>query len=242
MWKEWHEQWWKLCFGCVVLGAMALIGLRARILADLDTMGVVCVVALTLLPVVSSTGLVAAEREQGGFESLVSLPVSAGRILAAKAIIGVLLCVGPIAVAALVSIAEAGGRETDTNSILILYAHAALASAALFFWMFLLTIDLPSEARAALVACGIYVISLMATAALQQVPAAWIPMATAISPVGLLIEPLRLSPPLLLAAGVQALILTPLWFWALRRLRPRSCDGLGDGTRNWPRNGAGGRT
>jgi ABC-type Na+ efflux pump permease subunit len=234
IWKEWHEQWWKLCFGSVVLGAMALIGLRARLLADLDTMGVVCVVALTLLPVVSSTGLVAAEREQGSFESLVSLPVSAGRVLAAKAITGVLLCVGPIAVAALASGAEAGGRETETSAILVLYAHAALASSALFFWMFLLTIDLPSEARAALVACGIYVISLMVTGALQQVPNAWIPLATAMSPVGLLIEPLKLAPPLLLAAGVQALLLTPLWLWAVGRLRPRSGGGL--------RNIFGGRT
>ena len=34
LWKEWHEQSWKLGFGCVVLGALALIGLHSRIIAD----------------------------------------------------------------------------------------------------------------------------------------------------------------------------------------------------------------
>src|SRR5689334_8801214 len=37
LWKEWHEQSWKLAFGCVVLAALAVIGLRARVVAD-DTM------------------------------------------------------------------------------------------------------------------------------------------------------------------------------------------------------------
>ena len=34
LWKEWREQRWKLGFGCLLLAAFALVGLRSRAVAD----------------------------------------------------------------------------------------------------------------------------------------------------------------------------------------------------------------
>src|ERR1043165_6112612 len=96
LWKEWHEQSWKLGFGCVVLGALALIGLRARIVPDETMIMVVSAVGMLLLPILSAASLFPAERGEGSFESLIALPVAPSRILAAKTAAGLLLCAGPI--------------------------------------------------------------------------------------------------------------------------------------------------
>src|SRR5579872_3529215 len=111
LWKEWHEQRWKLAFGCIILAAFALIGLRARIIADQMLLTWVCLMGVLLLPVLASTGLVPAERGEGTFESLLPLPISPKRILLAKTIMGMLLCAAPLAAAGIVSLLIAGGRE-----------------------------------------------------------------------------------------------------------------------------------
>src|SRR3954466_797117 len=99
LWKEWHEQRWKLAFGSLILGAFALIGLRARVVADELLLEWLCFLAVILLPVMASTGLVASEREEGTMETLLSLPVTAGRIFWTKALTGVMLTAGPLLVA-----------------------------------------------------------------------------------------------------------------------------------------------
>ncbi len=167
LWKEWREQAWQLAFGCVVLSAMAAVGLHARMVADAVLLDWVCFVGVTLVPVLASTALVPAERADGGLATLAALPVSPAAILAAKAVLGVLLCVGPLAAAGVVSVAMAGGREVYTGGVAELYARSALASATLFAWMFALTVRLPNEARAALVAVGVLVIWMLASAGLM---------------------------------------------------------------------------
>jgi hypothetical protein len=163
LWKEWHEQSWKLAFGCIVLGALALIGLRARIVADETMMMWVCALGLALLPVLSSTGLIPAERAEGSFESLLAMPIAPWRILLAKTFMGLLLCVGPLIFAAVVSLLIAGGREMYSSSVVDLYGRSILVTISLFVWMLALTARLPSEARAALVAMGIFVCWILAT-------------------------------------------------------------------------------
>ena len=166
LWKEWHEQSWKLGFGCLVLSALAWIGLRSRIIADETMVEWVCFIGFTLLPILSSTGLVPAERAEGSLESLLAMPISPWRILAAKTVMGMLLCAGPMAVAMVVSVLAAGGREMAENQMLTLYLRSALACSSLFIWMMALTIRLPSEARAALVAVGLLIIFTIATGAI----------------------------------------------------------------------------
>jgi hypothetical protein len=168
LWKEWHEQSWKLAFGAVVLGAFAVIGLHTRIIADEVMMVWVCGIGVTMLPVLSSTGLIPAERAEGSFESLLAMPISPWRILLAKTVIGLLLCVGPMVVAAMVSWMIAGGREMHSASIFDLYGRCALAAALMFFWMLAMTSRLPSEARAGLVATGVLICWILATAGMSN--------------------------------------------------------------------------
>jgi ABC-type transport system involved in cytochrome c biogenesis permease component len=168
IWKEWHEQSWKLGFGCVVLGALALIGLHSRIIDDESMVLFVCFLGLTLLPVLSSTGLIPAERSDGSLESLLALPVAPGRILAVKTAIGFLLCAGPLLLAGAISILVAGGREMGTGAMFTLYARSALAAISLFIWMLALTIRLPNETRAGLLALGLLIFWILATEGLRD--------------------------------------------------------------------------
>jgi len=166
LWKEWHEQSWKLGFGCVVLGAMALIGFRSRVMADEIMMMWVNFLALTLLPVLSSTGLMPAERGEGSLESLLALPVEPKRILLAKTMMGVALCAAPMILAAAISVCVTQGREISVMAMLLFYAGSLVTTLSLFFWMLALTIRLPSETRAALLGVGILILWMMATVGL----------------------------------------------------------------------------
>jgi ABC-type transport system involved in cytochrome c biogenesis permease component len=217
LWKEWHEQSWKLGFGCVLLAAFVLIGLHARIVADETILTGVCVLGFTLLPVLSSTGLIPAERAEGSFESLLAMPIAPWKILLAKSVMGVLLCIGPMLVACGFSCLMAGGREMFTYDILHLYAQTTFASVLLLFWMMALTSRLPSEARAGLVAVGILICWFLGTAGLgyPHHPNQLV----GISPLALIhfwfSNPDReISLPVVL--GLQAIIVAVLWYSTLK--------------------------
>jgi ABC-type transport system involved in multi-copper enzyme maturation permease subunit len=221
IWKEWHEQSWRLGFGCLVLGAMALIGLHARILTDNVMMMWVCFIGITLLPMLSITGLLPAERSEGTFESLLALPVAPWKILAAKTAMGLILCAGPMIAAAVISLLAAGGREMLNQDILHLYFSSTLSAVSLLIWMMALTSRLPSEARAGLLATGILILWILATTGLADpsVPA----LARAVSP---LVFVYRFSSnqttvPLLpesINLLIAALIAILLWAWTAKRL------------------------
>jgi ABC-type transport system involved in cytochrome c biogenesis permease component len=218
LWKEWHEQAWKLAFGCVVLSAMAVIGLHARMVADATMVDWVCWLGLTLLPVLSSTGLVPAERAEGSLESLLAMPIAPWRILAAKTSLGLLLCVGPLAVAGALSVALAGGRETYTGDIVSIYARSALAGAALFVWMQAMTVRLPSEARAGLIAVGVLIIWGLVTVGLLAGNTLALRTGLAASPFSLVLPmPDRIArPPVGLTIAVQAALAVGAWLLTLR--------------------------
>ncbi len=219
IWKEWHEQSWKLGFGCVVLGAMALIGLRSRIFPDETTVLWICLFGFTLLPVLTCTGLIPAERSDGTMESLLALPVTPREILMVKSGIGLLLCAGPMIVAAVISLAMAGNREITTSSMIMLYVRSTLTGLSLFIWMQTLTIRLPSEARAAMLAVGLLIFWFIASEGLIQ-PQVPLTLA-AISPLcfvhGAASSDVS-APPLAVALLVQGLLAIGLWFWASRSL------------------------
>ena len=166
LWKEWHEQSWKLWFSCIVLGSLAFIGFRSRLIADETMMMWVCFLGLTMLPVLSSTGLVPAERGEGSLETLLALPVRRERILAAKVLMGILQCVGPMVVAGGLSLLVAGGREMPAIEMIVFYLSCTVTTLCLFAWMMALTIRLPSETRAALLAMGVLILWMLVTEAL----------------------------------------------------------------------------
>jgi hypothetical protein len=215
IWKEWHEQSWKLGFGSIVLAALALVGLRARIIADETMILWVCFVGFGLLPVLASTGLVPPERSEGSLESLLALPVAPWRILLAKTLMGLLLCVGPMFIAAVVSLLTAADREMTVGEMLFLYTRSTLCAMALFVWMFALTIHLPNETRAGLIALGILLFFIVAELAEQY--SYW---ALVASPLGFL----RIStdenfktPPFAAVFACQFVFAVALWSWALRQ-------------------------
>jgi hypothetical protein len=226
LWKEWHEQRWKLAFGALILAAFALVGLRARVIADDTMLEGVCFLAVLLLPVLSSTGLVPAERDEGTLETLLAMPVKPIEIFTVKTVIGALLCAVPLILAGAVSLAIAGGREISTLAIVGLYARTLAATLSLFFWMLALTVRLPSETRAGLIAMAVLIMWAIVTLGLME---AWKPAEG--SPSNLwIVDPLVFlvgfkdgvwAAPLGLAAGVQAIIAMGLWLWAAWQL-PRA--------------------
>jgi len=240
LWKEWHEQSWKLAFGSLILGAFALIGLHARVVADELLLQWVCFLAVALLPVLASTGLIPAERDDGTLESLLSLPIAPWRVFAVKSAMGVVLTAGPIFVAAIVSVVFAGGREMPGAAMAGLYVRTLAAALSLFFWMYALTVRLPTETRASLIAMAVLIMWLLIALGLTQTAehTVWRPSVEitvpspsplwVICPFVFLIPPKNIGPTLMLGAVfIQASIAALLLFWASSRFaRPTVSEGL----------------
>ncbi|HWE96744.1 MAG TPA: ABC transporter permease [Tepidisphaeraceae bacterium] len=223
LWKEWHEQRWKLGFGCLILATFALVGLHSRAVADETLMEWVAFLGIALLPVLSSTGLVPAERADGSLESLLALPVPTSRILAAKTLVGILLCVGPLMAAAVVSLGIASGREMTADAIISHYARSAAATVSLFVWMLALTIRMAGEARAGLLSLGVLIFWSLASMGFAGSPA--ISRLWAVSPFFFAfgtVSPRSNTPPILVpmaaALAVQGVIAAVLWWWAAVQL------------------------
>jgi len=220
LWKEWHEQRWKLAFGSLMLAAFAFVGLRARVIADDSLLRYVCGIAVLLLPLLSSTALVAAERSDGTLGSLLALPVQAWRVLVAKTVMGVALCAGPIVLTAMVSFAVSGGREMPAGAMAGMFARTLLAALSLFFWMFALSVRLPNETRAALVAVGVLVGWLIVSLGLYSAGARgtepsllWVTNPFFLFFMGRDGQ----SSVLAIAICMQAIIALALWLWAVRQ-------------------------
>jgi ABC-type transport system involved in multi-copper enzyme maturation permease subunit len=223
LWKEWHEQRWKLGFGCLILATFALVGLHSRAVADETLLEWVAFLGIVLLPVLSSTGLVPAERSDGSLESLLALPVPSSRILAAKTIIGILLCVGPLMAAAVVSLAVAAGRELPAATIISLYARSAAATVSLFVWMLALTIRMPGEARAGLLSLGVLIFWSLASMGFAGSPALtrlWTvsPFFFEFGAASLRSDTPAVVVPVAAALAVQGMIAAALWWWAAGQL------------------------
>ncbi|HEY1686023.1 MAG TPA: ABC transporter permease subunit [Tepidisphaeraceae bacterium] len=222
IWKEWREQSWKIGFSCVVLGAFALVGLRSRVTADETLVMWVCFIGVTMLPVLASSGLVPAERSEHSFESLLALPISARKILLAKVLMGVVLCIVPLVVAGGISMAMAAGREMEGAAIASLYARSILAAILLLTWMMALTIQLPNETRAGLIAVGIFIFWMLATMGLVFTESDyWF----ALSPFCFIYQRKSYymgwhTAPIPWIQGLifQGLICVMLWWWAASRL------------------------
>ncbi len=220
LWKEWHEQRWKVAFGSLMLGAFALIGLRSRVIADETLLRYVCGIAVLLLPVLSSTGLVPAERSDGTLESLLALPVRAWRVFIAKTLMGVALCSMPILLTAVVSFAVSGGREMPAGAMAGLFTRTLLATLSLFFWMFALTVRLPTETRAGLIALGVLVMWLIVSLGFYgagprgtEPSLLWVTNPFFLFFIGADSQ----SPVLAIGICTQTIIALALWLWAVRQ-------------------------
>lgn len=226
IWKEWHEQRWKLGFGCIVLCAFALIGLRTRAVPDESIMVGTCALGILLLPILTAAGLIPAERGEGTLRTLLALPVAPWKVLAAKAILGAMLCAGPILAAAIVSLLMARGREISNGATWEIYGRAVAVALFLFAWMLWSTARSPSEGRAAALCVGVLILWLLATRGLiaESHPArngmaeSHAPfMLWAICPFVLVFPPADFAP--MEALALQAVTVAALWLFALRAIK-----------------------
>lgn len=108
-----------------------------------------------------------------------------------------------------------------TGVMFAYYAHSALTAISLLVWMLALTIRLPNETRAGLLAMGLLIFWMLATAGLgvPSVP----PLLLDISPLAFIYmrktrEQVITMPPLAVVLAVQAGIVLLLWLWASRQL------------------------
>jgi hypothetical protein len=152
---------------------------------------------------------------------------------------GILLTAGPIFVAAAVSIAFAGGREMSSAAIAGLYVRTLVAALSLFFWMYALTVRLPTETRASLIAMAVLIMWLLISLGMTQstqlsvfhaiAPAPPAPSnVRLIDPFVFLMAPQNAGASLWIgAAFIQSLIAAILLLWASRRFaRPTASEGL----------------
>jgi hypothetical protein len=100
-----------------------------------------------------------------------------------------------------------------------LYLRSTLVTVSLFLWMVFVTIRLPSEGRAALVAMGIWIIWALVGIGLTAPEVPW--WLRAISPLAFvygIASDIGELPPVLLVLVVQAIVATALWFGSTRWL------------------------
>lgn len=159
LWKEWHEQWWRIAFGCVIIGATMALGLKVRIIPDENLIESAMVFGMVIMPLLMAMGLVAPERADGTLSALLALPVAPFKVLIVKLLMGVLGCLLPMATAAIATAAIAHGREIRSQQMLILFAGASIFATVMLLWFMAFGVTQPTEARVALVGLAVLIAS-----------------------------------------------------------------------------------
>lgn len=137
LWKEWHEQRWRVALATVWLLGMTAIGLKTRILPDLAILIVIWVPTALVLPVFLGMGLFASERRAGTLSFLMVQPVQRKSLLTAKAMVGLLAYMAPLLIGGIVVCLAVGGREASAADLAGRIAVIAVFGAVLFVWQLL---------------------------------------------------------------------------------------------------------
>lgn len=149
LWKEWHEQRWRIVFGCTIIGSLALLGFYVRLMRDLEVASLSAALA-GLLALLVGIGLIAPERQSGTLQALLILPIRPRAVLAAKLLIALIASLSPIATAAMIACLMAAGREEPTSRLLSTYLLACPLALTLLIWTAAITVRARSEAMAGL--------------------------------------------------------------------------------------------
>jgi len=155
LWKEWHEQRWKLAFGCVIMMGVTAIGLKTRMVPDEPIVMLSTILGAFILPILIGMGVIATERAEGTLPSLLALPVRPWRILAVKMTIGAIALAMPFIGSTAAACLIAGAREVEISRILLSYACGFGFGLTLLIWMTAFGIRQPTEARAGLVGIAV---------------------------------------------------------------------------------------
>lgn len=223
VWKEWHEQCWRLWFGVALLATFTAIGLRTRIMPDEQIVIFTIIIGGMGLPLMVAMSLVAPERADGTIVRLLALPVPSWKVVAAKGLVGAILCTAPILTSAAIASLIAGNRELSWNELLGLYGMALGVAMSVFSWLTAVGIRQPSEARAGLMGIGTIVawfllIGIAAAVRNELVNISrledWV---GAFSPLGFAVLRSTSLPPSGVI-GVQLASIALLWVWSARRI------------------------
>ena len=223
VWKEWHEQRWRLWFGAALLGMFTLIGLRTRIMPDEQIVIFSMIVGGIFFPLMVAMGLIAPERADGTIVRLLALPIPAWNVLAAKGLVGAIVCTGPILVSAVLAAVVAGDREMAWRQFAEMYAMAIGMTLSTFAWLTAAGVRQPSEARAGLMGIAVgaawsLVIAISSMLAIElfrdHTLIAWIAM---FSPFGLTVLRGGDAPPAVVIAA-QLIMFAAVWAWAAWRI------------------------
>jgi ABC-type transport system involved in multi-copper enzyme maturation permease subunit len=221
VWKEWHEQRWRLWFGVFLVGMFTLIGLRTRIMPDEQIVILTIMIGGMGLPLMVAMGLVAAERAEGTIVRLMALPVPPWKVIAAKGLVGGMVCLAPIFTSAAIAMLMAGDRELSWSELVGLYAMAIGVTLAMFSWLTAASVRQPSEARAAMWGIGVvafWSVVIALSAMWQTSEATDVELWTAASsPFGFILLKDG-SPPRAIVVGIQLVSLAALWWWSGKRI------------------------
>jgi hypothetical protein len=145
------------------------------------------------------------------------------KVVAAKGLIGGLVCVAPILVSAMIALLIAGDRELSWAELVGMYAMALGVTLAMHSWLTAAAIRQPSEARAALVGIAV-VVGWFLLVAMAEMPRTemlsvsefeqWV---GACSPLGFIIIK-EDHVPRLVVIGLQLLSMALLWTWSAKRI------------------------
>lgn len=216
LWKEWHEQRWRIAFGCVLLGSFAALGLTARLIPDEITVAFTMLIGAFLLPLVAAMGLVAPERADGTMGALIAMPVKPWMPLTVKLAVGLLGAVLPLATAAVASVSIAGGRELPVSAMIRVYAGGAMFGVILVIWTLALSVRFSSEAAVGVTGLG--VVAAWALIVIISDPSKYDFVFMAISPFGILDRGLDAhAGPDFPTVATQVSIMAALFAWTARR-------------------------
>lgn len=150
IWKEWREQRWKMAFGCLIVGAFVLIGLKSRIFPDIIIFVFSATCSSLLMPLFIAMGLIAEERSDGSLYTLLALPVRIKLLYIVKMVLGAMVVLTPILVSLILSLLMAGGREESISDILKWYVMGAHFAIVMFIVTVISGMRFSSEAKVAL--------------------------------------------------------------------------------------------
>lgn len=137
LWKEWHEQRWKLLFGTALLLFFTGSFMAARVTSDQEMAIAIFLLGGTILTLYSAMGLFAPERENRTWLFLRSRPTWIWQICAAKWLLGWLNFAVPIALSVLLLGSRYLGEWRPGGSYLLKGTLASLGMLTVFYTLVL---------------------------------------------------------------------------------------------------------
>ncbi len=151
LWKQWKEQSWRIAFATVILTAFTAIGLWTRATPDQYVIVIAAVLGATLIPIFITMGLIAPQRADRSFDSLIALPVQGRELFCMILLTGLIGAWAPLLATLSAALAIAGDREISTPLLLFYFGGVMLYSGLVVFWTLCFSIRQQYESRVGLI-------------------------------------------------------------------------------------------